>query len=177
MKLIYFSSLLFLLTVFYSCNSVPKQESIKTYAEFEAEFISTLTSADTTLVLEKAERFMKGLQNGELKNSLTELVELKGDSIVPISSSKLAEMEKRFQRFPVLKYRLVSYTFSTPGLNDLKFAVEFAPKGANGKAPAISFMLNPVKVAGEWYLCVKDKTQPSKEILHPIHPKTPVSFH
>lgn len=177
MKLIYFTSLLFLVTIFSSCNSVPKQESIKTYAELEAEFISTLMPTDTTSVLEKAERLMKELQNGELKEALTELVELKGDSIVPLSSSKLAEMEKLFQRFPVLKYRLVSYSFSTPALNDLKFAVEFAPEGANGKAPAISFMLNPVKVAGEWYLCTKDKTQPSKEVLHPIHPKTPVNLH
>lgn len=176
MKFIYFPSLLFFLATLCSCNSTPKRESVKTYADIEAEFIATLTSADTTAVLAKAESLMEGLQKGELEKSLMELAELKGDSIIPISSQKLSEMVKHFQRFPVQKYRLTSYCFSIPELNDLKYSIEFAPANSEGYAPTISFMLNPIKVDNVWYLCVKDKEHSSKDMLHPIHPKTPITI-
>jgi hypothetical protein len=45
------------------------------------------------------------------------------------------------------------------GCNDVKYEVTFATAEQTGGQPAtIMFMFNPVKIDGEWKLCVKTPT-------------------
>lgn len=150
------------------------QPSIVTYDMLEAAFISSLTANDTITVLNAGDSLMMGLKMGELETSIRKLYMPKDGKIVPIDEEKVKGLVNRFKRFPVLDYKLSHCIFSIETLNDLKYTIEFAPKDKNGKAPTISFVLNPVKMDSIWYLCVKEMNQSSKDMLNPIHPKTPV---
>ena len=52
---------------------------------------------------------------------------------------------------------LVYISFTESGLNDAKYEVQFGPDEAG--APKTAYMFNPVKVDGQWYLCVKGANQ------------------
>lgn len=149
-------------------------EPVKTYDEVESEFIASLTANDTLAVMQAADSLMTGLKNGELETSLSKLFMVENRTIVPLSPAKIAELCKHFRRFPVVDYKLEHLVFSVAALNDMKYSIQFAKKDNAGKAPTISFVLNPVRMNGTWYLCVKGKEQYSKDMRNPIHPKTPV---
>lgn len=150
-------------------------EHIMTYEELEAQFISTLTEKDTIAVLQTADSLMSGLKNGDIETSLGRLYMVENNKLVPLSEQKIKELCIRFKRFPVVDYKLIHCVFSIPSLNDLKYAIEFSEKDKNGKAPTMPFVLNPVKMNnGNWYLCIKGEEQRSKDMLSPIHPKTPI---
>lgn len=167
--------ILFCILLLTGCGGKQKKaEHIKTYDEVETEFISSLTANDTLTVMQAAEELMSGLKNGNLESSLSKLYMVENRTIVAISSQKIAELSKRFRRFPVVDYKLEHLVFSVASLNDMKYTIQFAKKDKNGKAPTISFVLNPVRMNGTWYLCVKGKDQYSKDMINPIHPKTPV---
>jgi hypothetical protein len=72
-------------------------------------------------------------------------------------------LKRRFKLFPVLDYRREYYSFMLEGCNDVKYKVTFATseQSGTGEAPTTMFMFNPVKVDGEWKLCVK---APEKEV-------------
>ena len=63
----------------------------------------------------------------------------------------------KFKMFPVLRYERKYFSFQLEGCNDVKYDVIFASgKDAGINKPAvIGYMFNPVKIDGEWRLCVK----------------------
>lgn len=159
---------------FCSCKKTPKQvEQPKTYGEVEAEFRASLTQNDTITVLQMADSLMQELQRGELDSALSKLYMLTSEGIAPINNEKLNKLKNHFKRFPVIDYKLIYYNFSTNALNDLKYSITFVKDEAQ-QMPAISFMFNPFKAEGKWYLCVKEERQSSKDMKNPIHPKAPV---
>ncbi len=155
-----------------SCGNKEKENKYITYEDLENEFRATLTQEDTLTVMNAATALMEGLKNGEIEASLQKLSMIEDGSIVSLAGDKLDVLAKRFKRFPVVDYKLDYYCFSVEQLNDIKYSIQIAPKDQNGKAPTMGFMLNPMKVNGEWYLCVKDKEQASKDMQNPIDPKT-----
>jgi len=171
--IIVFSSLLLV-----ACNAnkskKDEQPPVVTYDMLEAAFKSSLTANDTITVLNTGDSLMMGLKKGELESSIRKLYMPKDGKIVPLSDEKVEGLINHFKRFPVRDYKLSHCVFSIETLNDLKYTVEFAPKDKNGKVPTISFVLNPIKQDSIWYLCIKEKNQSSKDMLNPIHPKTPV---
>ena len=82
------------------------------------------------------------------------------DSTKQISklSDKMAKrLRRQFKLYPVLNYSRQYYSFMLEGCNDVKYAVQFATAEQAGteEAPITMFMFNPVRIDGEWKLCVK----------------------
>lgn len=66
-----------------------------------------------------------------------------------------------FKMFPVYEYARSYYSFQLEGCNDVKYMVTFEemedPSEPNPYKT--SFMFNPVKVDGQWYVTMKMATQ------------------
>ena len=135
----------------------------KNYQEQVLEFNSSLNESDTLKMLELCDQCMDYLKAKDFNSALGMLHEYdaKSQSVSPISEETANVYRHRFNIFPVLDYTRVSYTFMLEGLNDVKYEVIFAEEEnpeENG-LPKTYFMFNPVKVGGQWYLCVKQSDQ------------------
>jgi hypothetical protein len=66
-------------------------------------------------------------------------------------------LRRQFKMFPVLDYKRQYFSFMLEGCNDVKYSITFATAEQAGtkEAPVTMFMFNPVRVDGEWKLCVK----------------------
>lgn len=146
-----------------------------TYEELENKFISSLTLNDTLVVLQAGDSLMNALKNGDIESSIKSLYMIDNNKLMCITDEKAKELITRFKHYPVIDYHLTHCVFSVPSLNDLKYTITFSKYSNKGKNPSIPFVLNPVKMDdGKWYLCIKGEQQASKDMHHPIHPKTPV---
>ena len=145
-------ALLCLATACSNKNDKSRDERIK---EFRAE----LTEADTTAMLNLCDNAMEQLKAHNIDNVLSMLY-LYNDSteeIMPLTEQMSKRYSKRFKMFPVLEYHRVYYSFMLEGCNDVKYEVTFASADqVGGDKPATTmYMFNPVKIGGEWKLCVK----------------------
>ena len=64
---------------------------------------------------------------------------------------------RKFKMYPVLDYKRQYFSFMLEGCNDVKYEVTFATAEQAGtdKPATTMFMFNPVKIDGNWKLCVK----------------------
>jgi len=129
------------------------------------EFRSMLTASDTTQMLQICDNAMELLKGKKIDEVIASLNEYNDSTreLLPLSDSMKKSLKRRFKLFPVLDYRREYYSFMLEGCNDVKYKVTFATseQSGTGEAPATMFMFNPVKVDGEWKLCVK---APEKEV-------------
>lgn len=127
-----------------------------------AAFRSQLTAEDTAQMLALCDQCMEKLKAGRVDEALASL-HLYDDSahtVLPLSPEKERELRRTFRLFPVVSYTRIYFTFTTEGLNDVKYNIEFFEKEAGDPTPnSIGFMFNPVKVDGQWYLTVKEADQ------------------
>ena len=119
----------------------------------------SLTAQDSTIMLQKCDSCMQFLSEGRIDDALAMLVEYDDSlqQVSPLSDETRASYMRKFTLFPVLKYELKYVSFTESGFNDAKYEVQFGPDEAG--APKTSYMFNPVKVDGCWYLCVKGANQ------------------
>lgn len=136
----------------------------KKSAESEAEeFRKELTKEDTTQMLALCDDCMKTLKAGRIDEALSRLYTYNDstETVTPISETKRAELKRTFRLFPVLGYEMDYYSFNSQGQNDVKYNIRFFEKtdSADTAPNTIGFMFNPVKVDGQWYLCIKEADQ------------------
>ena len=165
--------ILLLSCLLFSCGRKETKERMKTYADAEKEFVSSLTKKDSIAILEMSQKCMDSLKAGNVEAALGMLYVIKAGEVVRLTDENKEDFKKHFCTFPVVDYHLEYFSFSTQGCNDLKYKIEFARKGADGSAPAMAFIFNPVKIDGTWYLCVKNRNQSSKEMLNPRESNSP----
>lgn len=165
--------ILLLSYLLFACGRKETKERMKTYADAEKEFVSSLTKKDSITILEMSQKCMDSLKVGNVEAALRMLYVIKENAVVKLTGEDEEDLKKHFCTFPVVDYHLEYFSFSTQGCNDLKYKIEFIRKGANGSTPAIAFMFNPVKIDGIWYLCIKNRNQSSKEMLHPRESNSP----
>lgn len=138
--------------VFTACNSK------KSRFEQVQEFQSTLNSEDTTQMLKISNDCMELLKAKKVGEALSMLYTYNEEekSVQPISEAARKKYEHQFKIFPVLEYDLQYYSFQLEGVNDVKYSIKFAESDPEvGGDFKTAFMLNPVKVDGNWYLTVK----------------------
>lgn len=152
----FFSFVLFAAVCFVSCTN----KSPKTSTE---EFQSSLISTDTIQMLNLGDSCMTLLKDKNIEGAMSMLFEYDDSTkqVVPLGDDTRVRYEHLFKMFPVLSFHRLNYTFMLEGLNNLKYEVIFAEEEhpeVNG-VPKTTFMFNPVKVDGQWYLTVKRADQ------------------
>ena len=163
-KLFILSAVVFAAIAFSSCKNEKKPSDMRQVLEFR----STLTKQDTTQVLDLANKCMELLKNKNIDQAVASLNEYDDSlgQVMPLSKESEKGVRKMFQLFPVLDYELSYYSLQSEGINDVKYTVTFAEEQnpeKNGR-PVTSYMFNPVKVDGVWYLCVKKAGQTSDQL-------------
>lgn len=155
----YFFVVLACLCLLYSCGN--KKE--KTREDQVEEFRSGLTEADTTAMLKLADNAMEQLKAKKIDQVIASLFEYNDSTneVTPVSEETAKRYSRLFNLYPVLEYSRVYYSFMLEGCNDVKYSVTFATaEQVGGDKPATTmYMFNPVKVDGEWKLCVKTPTE------------------
>lgn len=148
-----------------SCNS--KKESREQKVE---EFRSELTKEDTVAMLHICDQAMKDLKAKKIDKVLASLYEYTDSAKELKSLSKETENKYRrlFTMFPVLEYERKYYSFQLEGCNDVKYEVVFATaEQAGTEEPAkTAYMFNPVRINGEWKLCVKTADDEFDKEMH-----------
>ena len=92
----------------------------------------------------------------------------------PLTIQQREALTKRFQRFPVIRYRLDYLSFSTQGNNDVKYKIEFTPRSdSDTPGSSMGFMFNPIKA--KWGMGTRHqrRRQPSREAATPLHDDAP----
>lgn len=148
---------LLFVALIYSCSN--KQ---KTREEEVAEFRNTLTADDTTAMLQICDAAMEQLKGKKIDQVLASMYEYTDSTqeIRPLTKEVAERYRRQFRMYPVLDYERKYFSFQLAGCNDVKYEVTFATAEAAGtEEPAkTSYMFNPVKIDGEWKLCVKTAT-------------------
>ena len=155
MKHLYYSIVIVtILLLAVSCNSNPKIPVDKI-----EEFRSTLTSKDSIEMLHLCDEAMEQLIANKIQEVISSLYEYDdstGQTNV-LSEITAKRLERRLKMFPVLDYKRKYFSFMLEGCNDVEYEVVFATAEQVGtdKPATTMFMFNPVKIGGEWKLCVK----------------------
>lgn len=157
-KITYFALVVFIMSVVAACN-----QKSQSYVDKTKEFRDGLTEQDTAQMLKLADDCMELLKKKDVEGALSMLNEYDDStgSVQPLSDQTRAKYQRLFKMFPVYKFERSSYSFMLEGLNDVKYDIIFADEEhpeVNG-VPKTSFMFNPVKVDGQWYLTVKRADQ------------------
>lgn len=151
-----------------SCNSCSKKQEPR--MEQMLEFQSTLTKEDTTAMLSLCDNAMEELKNRQFDKVLSNLY-LYDDSTkqaTPLTNEERKRYTRVWTMFPIIEYQRIYYSFQLEGCNDVKYKVTWAKAEQAGtdEDPTTSYMFNPVRVDGEWKLCVKslkDELDPNKQ--------------
>ena len=102
---------------------------------------------------------MEDLKNKKYDKVLASLYEYTDSTqeLKPLSKEVANKYRRKFMFFPVLDYHRIYYSFQLEWCNDVKYEVTWATAEKAGTAePAkTAYMFNPVKINGEWKLCVK----------------------
>ncbi len=159
MKKISFPIFLILtLMIFTSCKNqkANKETEVK-------EFQTQLTEADTTAMLSACDNCMELLKEGKIDDVLNSIYEYDDSlqQVNPLSEQTLNRYRKVFSMFHVKSYIRQYFSFQLEGLNDVKYSVKFTDDNPEtGESGAVtSFMFNPVRVDGSWYVTVKRADQ------------------
>lgn len=148
-----------------SCNSKkePREKQV-------AEFRSQLTAEDTATMLKLCDNAMAELKAKKIDKVLASLYEYTDSTkdIKPLSKETAQKYKRQFTLFPVLEYERKYYSFQLEGCNDVKYEVVFATADQAGtEEPAkTAYMFNPVKINGEWKLCVKTANEEIDRTMH-----------
>lgn len=146
------------------------KKNIKSRQDRVEEFRSELTDVDTTVMLRLCDTAMELLKDKQIDQVLSSLYEYNDSTgeLKPLSEEVSKRYAKRFKMFPVHDYKLIYYSFMLEGCNDVKYEVTFASPevvGTNASAKTM-YMFNPVKINGEWKLCVKTPQDEYDEIYN-----------
>ena len=158
----------FIICCFNACNNkkdTQKEETVKSWGEAKAEFVSELSSSDTANVKTIAFQCMDLLKADSINQALDMLYTIEGTKLRKLSEEEKIQLTKRFKIFPVIDYKFEGMTFSTQGNNDVKFTYYFSKSENPQDAPkALGLMFNPIKIDNQWYLTMKNIGQSSQEM-------------
>lgn len=147
-----------LIAVAVLCLGTACSNKKKSREERVEEFRGMLTANDTTQMLQICDNAMEQLKGKKIDEVIATLYEYNDstEELTPLTDQMKKRLARRFKRFPVLTYNRQYYSFMLEGCNDVKYEVVFAtPEQTGADSAKTMYMFNPVKVDGEWKLCVK----------------------
>ena len=147
-----------LIAVAILCLATACSNKKKTREERVEEFRSMLTTSDTTQMLQICDNAMEQLKGKKIDEVIASLYEYNDstEELSQLTDEMKKRLTRRFKMFPVLNYNRQYFSFMLEGCNDVKYEVTFAtPEQTGADSAKTMYMFNPVKVDGEWKLCVK----------------------
>ena len=144
-------------TVISCSNGNRPKKDVQPELSTSENVINTLTHEDTLQVIALTNMCMDTLKAGKISQALKLIYYVEDTLLLPLTPEKEQRLCNRFKHFPVLNYKLESYSFETPKNNTVKYRIEFAPKKSDKDIPnTINFSFCPIKIDSAWYLSVKN---------------------
>ncbi len=147
-----------LIAVAVLCLGTACSNKQKSREERVEEFRSMLNANDTTQMLQLCDNAMEQLKGKKIDEVIASLYEYNDstEELTELTDATKKRLHRRFKMFPVLAYNRQYFSFMLEGCNDVKYEVVFAtPEQTGADSARTMYMFNPVKVDGEWKLCVK----------------------
>lgn len=147
-----------LIAVAVLCLGTACSNKQKSREERVEEFRSMLNANDTTQMLQLCDNAMEQLKGKKIDEVIASLYEYNDstEELTELTDATKKRLQRRFKMFPVLAYNRQYFSFMLEGCNDVKYEVVFAtPEQTGADSARTMYMFNPVKVDGEWKLCVK----------------------
>lgn len=147
-----------LIVVAVLCLGTACSNKQKSREERVEEFRSMLNANDTTQMLQLCDNAMEQLKGKKIDEVIASLYEYNDstEELTELTDATKKRLQRRFKMFPVLAYNRQYFSFMLEGCNDVKYEVVFAtPEQTGADSARTMYMFNPVKVDGEWKLCVK----------------------
>ena len=147
-----------LIAVALLCLGTACSNKKKSREERVEEFRSILTANDTTQMLQLADNAMELLKGKKIDEVIASLYEYNDstEELTELTDATKKRLARRFKMFPVLAYNRQYYSFMLEGCNDVKYEVTFAtPEQTGADSAKTMYMFNPIRIDGEWKLCVK----------------------
>jgi len=147
-----------LIAVAVLCLGTACSNKQKSREERVEEFRSMLNANDTTQMLQICDNAMEQLKGKKIDEVIASLYEYNDstEELTELTDATKKRIARRFKMFPVLAYNRQYFSFMLEGCNDVKYEVVFAtPEQTGADSARTMYMFNPVKVDGEWKLCVK----------------------
>ena len=147
-----------LIAVAVLCLGTACSNKKKSREERVEEFRGMLTANDTTQMLQICDNAMEQLKGKKIDEVIATLYEYNDstEELTPLTDQVKKRLARRFKMFPVLSYNRQYFSFMLEGCNDVKYEVVFAtPEQTGADSAKTMYMFNPVRVDGEWKLCVK----------------------
>lgn len=150
-KNILFSLLVISLTfVFVSCSEQGKQKSVD---------VPEFCAGDTADVLNLATKYLEHLKNKEFEQALAMVYHIEGDEVFQLTKSEKEALQKQYQLFPVLDYRIDSYTFTNAHNTEVRYTVTFFEKTSDSDLPnTMAFSLKPQRINAVWCLSILNRS-------------------
>lgn len=139
-----------------SCSNNRTLKNTQLELTTSEKFINTLTHEDTLQVIALTNMCMDTLKAGKINQALKLIYYVKDTLLLPLPLDKEQRLYNKFKRFPILNYKLDSYSFETPKNNTVKYQIEFTHKTNNNTPNTINFNFCPIKIDSAWYLSVKN---------------------
>ena len=138
-----------MLVFFIGCsdNKAPKQH--------KKEYV--FTHEDSTQVINLVDRFVKYMDENDIRSAVEMLSILKGDSLIPLEPVQMRRQAMALSMVKGVKWEVNYLIFNSDKDNEVKLDVTLFEKEENDPKPNMTaFFFRPVKFEGQWYLTVKD---------------------
>lgn len=137
-------------------SCVNKQDSKST--DTSKSYAGTLTAADTTAVLNLANQCMELLKGNYIEEALQMMHSTVDGKPISLSETQKQKLNSKFRMFPILKYTLEGYNFTSETNNIVRYkSVFFVCKEENGQTPnTIGVVFVPIRIGGKWYLTIPE---------------------
>ena len=138
-----------MLTFFVGCTDkkAPKQH--------KKEYV--FTHEDSTQVINLVDRFVKYMDENDIRSAVEMLSILKGDSLIPLEPVQMRRQAMALSMVKGVKWDVSYLIFNSDKDNEVKVDVTLFEKEENDPKPNMTaFFFRPVRFEGQWYLTVKD---------------------
>lgn len=121
-------------------------------------YLKSLSSADTTYVLNQATSCMEELKAGNLDLFVQKLATIDSTgNAVALSHAKAEYLVNMYQNVTISDYVLNAYDFQSPDSNPVRFKVNFGKDPDTGIPFVTGFGLNAVRVGDTWVITLLDR--------------------
>ena len=116
------------------------------------------SQVDTLGILYLVNDYLTKLKDNNIDSAMALLYEASGDTVLPISDTKKAEVLQMVKNFPVLKYNIDQILMYSEQDTEVRYTIEFFEKTADDPRPnTLQCVINPRRVGYYWYLTIPDR--------------------
>lgn len=121
--------------------------------------IPTFCAGDTADVIRITTEYLEHLKNKEFDQAIQMLYHIEGEHAYALTDKEKSELQKQYELFPVLSYKINGYTFIDPYHTEINYTITMFEKETNNSIPnTMSFSLKPQRINAVWCLSILNRS-------------------